>query len=107
MGIIKNIHNFFLKKTSSPFPHQQPYLIFGKELKEMDSPLFDDVLPWAGELIPGTKLTISDLIFLWVISRFGSDFNSYPIHLSRNYGITSPIDSVKKLINLQGTDPRK
>ena len=64
MGIIKNIHNFFLKKTSSPFPHQQPYLIFGKELKEMDSPLFDDVLPWAGELIPGTKLTISDLIFL-------------------------------------------
>lgn len=29
MGIIKNIHNFFLKKTSSPFPHQQPYLIFG------------------------------------------------------------------------------
>ncbi|WP_270615500.1 hypothetical protein [Streptococcus koreensis] len=101
MSIIKNIHNFFLKKSSPPFPHQRPYLIFGKELKETDTPLFDAVLPWAYEIIPGSKLTISDLIFLWVISRFGSDFNSYPTHLSRNYGITSPIDSVKKLINLQ------
>lgn len=98
MSFIKSIHNFF-KKTPSP-PQKRPLLIFGREVKNWDGFLFDNVLPWADEKIPNSALTISDLIFLWVISRFCQDFNSYPTHLSRNYGITSPLERVQKLMEL-------
>ena len=99
MNFIKSIDNFF-RKTTPTLPTQKPFLIFGREIKNWDGFLFDNVLPWANEIITGSNLTISDLIFLWVIKRFGQDFKSYPSHLSRNYGITSPFNQVKKLIDL-------
>lgn len=62
--------------------------------------IYDDVYDWANDPIDGTNLFISDLIFLWVIDRLGSDFKKYPIHLSRNYDIKKPEIRVKKLIEL-------
>ncbi|MCV6815252.1 hypothetical protein [Streptococcus uberis] len=98
MTFINSIYNFF-KKTPPP-PQKRPLLIFGRQLDNLDGFLFDNVLPWANDTIPNTELSISDLIFLWVISRFGQDFHSYPTHLSRNYGVTKPMEQVQKLINL-------
>lgn len=97
MTFIDSVYNFF-KKTPPPPPQKRPLLIFGRELDDWDGGIFDNVLPWADEKISGSTLTISDLIFLWVISRFGQDFHSYPTHLSRNYGITSPLERVQNLI---------
>lgn len=99
MSFTQSIYNFFKKTPPSP-PQKRPFLIFGRQLDDWDGFLFDNVLPWANDTIPDTELSISDLIFLWVISRFGQDFHSYPTHLSRNYGVTKPLEQVQKLINL-------
>lgn len=99
MSFIQSIYNLFKKTPPTP-PQKRPLLIFGRQLNDWDGFLFDNVLPFANETIPNTKLKISDLIFLWVISRFGQDFHSYPTHLSKNYGITKPLEQVQSLINL-------
>lgn len=98
MKFIKSIYKVF-KKTPSP-PKKRHLLIFGREIEEQGGFFFDHVLPWADEMIPNSNITISDLIFLWVINRFGQDFQSYPTHLSRNYGIVSPAKQVQRLISL-------
>lgn len=95
MGIfdfIKKLTN----KTSMP-PTQKPYIINGKAYNRL---IYDDVYEWADEPIDGTNLVISDLIFLWVIDRLGNNFDKYPIHLSRNYGVKSPELRIGKLIEL-------
>lgn len=99
MSLIRSIYNLF-KNTPPPPPQKRPLLIFGRQLYDWDGFLFDNVLPWASDTIPNTEINISDLIFLWVISRLGQDFHSYPTHLARNYGITKPLEQVQKLINL-------
>lgn len=95
MGIfdfIKKLTN----KTSMP-PARKPYIINGKAYNRL---IYDDVYEWADEPIDATNLVISDLIFLWVIDRLGNNFDKYPIHLSRNYGVKNPELRIGKLIKL-------
>ncbi|MFA9492460.1 hypothetical protein [Streptococcus sp. E17BB] len=99
MPLLSSLKKLFSKTSTIPEPPTRDQIkIYGKEIDDPD--FYEHVYPWAKQQIAEPNIVISDLILLWVIKRLGLFTEKYPVHLSRNYGVTDYGVATLRLINL-------